>query len=315
MGGSAVDNFIGHDLVRSWVKAAVKSGALPHAHLITGQDGIGKSYLAREIAADILGVSPLKKYVDIIEYRTDKRSFGVDEVRDIIEEVNKKPFEGNKKVIIIYHGEKLTVQAQNAFLKTIEEPPKGIHIIITTDSSELLLDTIKSRCQIHKLLRLSKKQIKDFLYLHYPELDEETFKVASAFSDGIPGRVEKFLKDEEFNNIRNITLKMLKDILTKDETLVIKYEQELAKYKNKEEDILNSLLSYIRDIMIYKDLENSKIIINRDKLEDIKQLSNMFSYSKLYELIEVINKSREAFFSNVSAAVTYDIMLLNMLEV
>lgn len=207
------------------------------------------------------------------------------------------------------------MQAQNAFLKTIEEPPKGIHIIITTDSSELLLDTIKSRCQIHKLLRLSKKQIKDFLYLHYPELDEETFKVASAFSDGIPGRVEKFLKDEEFNNIRNITLKMLKDILTKDETLVIKYEQELAKYKNKEEDILNSLLSYIRDIMIYKDLENSKIIINRDKLEDIKQLSNMFSYSKLYELIEVINKSREAFFSNVSAAVTYDIMLLNMLEV
>lgn len=315
MGGSVLDKFIGHNLVRSWVKTAIESGSLPHAHLITGQDGIGKSYLAKEIAWQILGLPDGKNHVDIIEYKTNKKSFGVDEVRDIIEEVNKKPFEGDKKVIIIYHGEKLTIQAQNAFLKTIEEPPKGIHIIITTESTELLLDTIKSRCQIHKLLRLSNKQIKDFLRIKYPELDEETLNTAVAFSDGIPGRAEKLLKDDEFNSIRNTTLKILEDILTKREELVIQYEQELIKFKNKEEDILNSLLSFIRDIMIYKDLENSKIIINRDKFNDIRKLSSMFSYSKLYELIEIINKSREALFSNVSSAMAYDIMLLNMLEV
>ncbi len=308
-------NFIGHDLVRSWVKAAVRAGSLPHAHLITGQDGIGKSFLAREIASTILARENDKADVDIREFRTEKRSFGVDEVRLIIEEINKKPFMGDKKVIIIYHGEKLTPQAQNAFLKTIEEPPNGVHIIITTESAEYLLDTIKSRCQIHKLLRLSKDQIKNYLALHYPDINNETLSVAIAFSDGIPGRAERFLKDEEFNKIRNITLKMLEDILTKDESLVIKYEEELTKYKNKEEDILNSLLSFIRDIMIYKDLENTKIIVNRDKLNNIQKLANMFSYTKLYELIEVINKSRESFFSNVNAAVTYDIMLLNMLEV
>ncbi|MGM9972856.1 MAG: DNA polymerase III subunit delta' [Clostridiaceae bacterium] len=308
-------NFIGHDLVRSWVKDAVKAGSLPHAHLITGQDGIGKSYLAREIASNILNVENDKPHVDIIEFRTEKKSFGVDEVRMIIEEVNKKPFSGDKKVIIVYHGEKLTVQAQNAFLKTIEEPPMGVHIIITTESTEYLLDTIKSRCQIHKLLRLSKEQMSKFLKLHFPDIDSETYAMAIAFSDGIPGRVERFLRDEEFNDIRSITLKILEDILSKDETLVIKYEVELAKYKNKEDDILNSLLSFIRDIMIFKDLENSRIIVNRDKLRDIENLANRFSYTKLYELIEIINKSREAFFSNVSSAVTYDIMLLNMLEV
>lgn len=315
MGGSILDNFIGHDLVRNWVKAAVGSGTLPHAHLITGQDGIGKSNLAKEIAHKLLNLSKDKSTVDIVEYRTDKRSFGVDDVRGIIEETNKKPFGGDKKVIIIYHGEKLTVQAQNALLKTIEEPPKGVYIIITTESTELILDTIKSRCQIHKLLRLSEKQIRDYLSLNHPEIDEELRVTAAAFSGGIPGRAERFLVDDEFKRIRELTLKMLKDILTKNAGLVTKYEAELTKFTNKEEDILNSLLSFIRDIMIYKDLENSKIIINRDKLSDIKQLSNMFSYTKLYELIEVINESREAFFSNVSAVLTYDVMLLKMLEV
>ena len=310
-----MDNFIGHDLVRSWVKAAVSTGTLPHAHLITGQDGIGKSYLARGIALRLLGLIKDKPVVDIVEYRTEKRSFGVDEVRDIIEETNKKPFHYDKKVIIIYHGEKLTIQAQNALLKTIEEPPNDVYIIITTESTELILDTIKSRCQIHKLLRLSEQQMKNFLKLHYPEVEEDIRNTAAVFSDGIPGRAERFLKDEEFNSIRDLTISMLRDILTKEVNLVVKYEAELVKFSGREEDILNSLLSFIRDIMIYKDLENSRIIINRDKLSDIKQLSSMFSYSKLYELIEVINKSRESFFSNVSAAVTYDVMLLNMLEV
>ena len=71
-----------------------------------------------------------KDYVDIVNYKPKKASFGVDEVRDVIDEVNKKPYEGNKKVVIIHEGSKLTVQAQNALLKTIEDPPEGVFIII-----------------------------------------------------------------------------------------------------------------------------------------------------------------------------------------
>ena len=90
---------------------------LSHAHLIAGEDGIGKSKLANILAKLILNGDLEREYVDIINYKSSKASFGVDDVRDIIEEVYKKPFEGDRKVIIIHEGNKLTIQAQNALIK------------------------------------------------------------------------------------------------------------------------------------------------------------------------------------------------------
>ncbi len=149
--------FIGHsDLIRNFNQRC-RNGTLSHAHLISGEDGIGKSVLASNLAKLILNGDLDREYVDIIHYKPVKASFGVDDVRDIIDEVNKKPFEGDKKVIIIHQGNKLTVQAQNALLKTIEEPPIGVYIIILCESLELILDTIKSRCEIYKLTPLTKE--------------------------------------------------------------------------------------------------------------------------------------------------------------
>ena len=88
---------------------------------------------------------------------------GVDEIREIIEEVSKRPYEGDKKVIIIHEGSKLTIQAQNALLKTIEEPPQGVYIILLAESLETLLETIKSRCQVYKLTPLNNKQIEKYI--------------------------------------------------------------------------------------------------------------------------------------------------------
>ena len=123
--------FIGfNNIINGFMKRADKN-TLSHAHLIIGPEGIGKSIIARMFALKILGKEVDHNYADIIHYRPEKASFGVDEVRKIIEEVAKRPYEGDKKVIIIHQGSKLTVQAQNALLKTIEEPPHGcIHNII-----------------------------------------------------------------------------------------------------------------------------------------------------------------------------------------
>ena len=153
--------FIGFkNLIENFNKRCI-SGTLSHAHLISGEDGIGKSKLANILSKLILQGSLDREYVDIINYRSSKASFGVDDVRNIIDEVSKKPFEGDKKVIIIHEGNKLTTQAQNALLKTIEEPPKGVYIIILCESLELILDTIKSRCEIYKLTPLTKEELHD----------------------------------------------------------------------------------------------------------------------------------------------------------
>src|SRR3712207_8310639 len=88
----------------------------------------------------------------------------------LIEEINKKPYEGDNKVVIVYNADKMTMQAQNAFLKTIEEPPFGVYIFLLCENSESILDTIKSRCQIHKLNPLSFDEMKIFLQTNYKDL-------------------------------------------------------------------------------------------------------------------------------------------------
>ena len=145
---------------------------LSHAHLIAGEDGVGKGKLANILAKFILNGYLDREYVDIINYSSEKSSFGVDDVRDIIEEVYKKPFEKDKKVIIIHEGNKLTIQAQNALLKTIEEPPKGVYIIILCESLELILDTIKSRCEIYKLKPLTKSELYEYIKIKKFNYDE-----------------------------------------------------------------------------------------------------------------------------------------------
>ena len=143
------ESIIGHELIKKEIENSIDTGKFSHAHLIVGEDGIGKSLLAREIALKVLGKDEDRDYVDIIKWKIEKnkQSIGVDSIRDIIKEVNRKPYEGDKKVVIVYNAEKMTTEAQNAFLKTIEEPPTGVLIILLSENLEMMLETIRSRCQ------------------------------------------------------------------------------------------------------------------------------------------------------------------------
>lgn len=307
-------NFVGHNSIRSRFTKGATSDALSHAHLIIGEDGIGKSLLAKEFALRMLDKEQDRDYVDIVKYRPAKTSFGVDEVRDIIIEVNKRPYEGQRKVIIIYEGNKLTIQAQNALLKTIEEPPTGVFIILLCESAELILDTIKSRCQIHKLTPLSKEEILEFINLKYGKLEDNIVKTLIAFSEGLPGRVEKFLEDKSFENRREVCLQLLEDINTGDKGIVLKYEEIFTKLKVQEE-ILSTITSFVRDIILFKEIEDLSIIINGDKIAKIRELSNMMSYKKLKGIIHIIDEARRNLNSNTNVSMTFSIMILSMVEV
>ena len=308
-------DFIGHSEIIKRFDNSIEKHALSHAHLIIGEDGIGKSILAKKFASKIMGKDDFKEYIDIVNYRTNKSSFGVDEVRGIITEVNKKPYEGDKKVIIIYEVNKLTVQAQNALLKTIEEPPKGVYIIILCESSELILDTIKSRCQLHKLFPLKEAEIEMFIENKYPSIDKELKKTLISFSEGIPGKAEKFIGDSSFEEIRKMVLQLLRDINSHNEDIILKYETIISKYDGKEEEIFAIIISFVRDIIIYKELQDVTYIINRDKLEDIKDLSNMMAYKKLRGIIGVIDETRINLRSNTNPQMTFNVMMISLLEV
>jgi len=311
------ESIIGHNSIKNQISNSIKLNKLSHAHLLVGGDGIGKSILAKNIGLKILGKHQDKQYVDLMEWHIEKNksTIGVNSIRALIEEINKKPFEGDKKVIIIYDSDKMTVQAQNAFLKTIEEPPKNVTILLLCENIEVILDTIKSRCQIHKLKSLNSNEMGKFLKINYCDLSLEEIKVIIAFSDGIPGKAEKYIQDNNFKDIRNITLEILLKLSIAKTEEIIKYEKKLSNQKEKFEEILTAFLSYVRDTIIYKEIEDENLIINIDKLLDIKELANIFSFNKLNGIINIINETRENLDRNVNPGLAFEVMLFKMQEV
>lgn len=307
-----MEGFIGFkDILEGFNRRADKN-ILSHAHLIVGADGIGKSILARKFALKILNKEIDRDYIDIVNYKVNKNSFGVDDVRAIIDEVMKKPYEGDKKVIIIHDGNKLTIQAQNALLKTIEEPPKGVYIIILTDSIDVMLDTIKSRCQIYKLTHLSKDEIS--LYINrLGTYSEIKVLAAIAYSEGIPGKAEHILNDEKLNSLRDYLMNLIIDINDK-KNIVLDYEKKLESFKDRKDDILNILESIIRDVIVYKELQDVSMIINVDKLEQINNCSNNTSYNRLNKMLGEIKKTRINLMNNSSYSITISLMLMGLSE-
>jgi DNA polymerase-3 subunit delta' len=309
-------SIIGNLNIRKSLVASINKGNFSHASLIVGEDGIGKSYVAYEMALNILGRNEYKEYVDIQEYRIpeNKKSISVDQIRDITEEINKKPYESNRKVIILHNSDKMTIQAQNAFLKSIEEPPNGVFLILLCENQQNLLDTIKSRCEAYKLSRLSEKELDEFLIRKYPKISEEDKRAVKVFSDGIPGRIEDFLDNAIYGEIRENTIKMLLEAKEGNLSTFLKYQDFLVKNKNDWQEVLTCILSYIRDIILYKEIGNEDYIINLDKIREIKKLSEMFSYKKLNEIIDIVNNTKNNLQGNVNAAMAYRIMLLKIEE-
>lgn len=316
-------DIIGHRKILNRFIVSKSKNALAHAHLIVGEDGIGKSLLAKGFAEVILGIEPRESHVDIIDYKTTENSFKISHVRELVSEVNKKPYEGDKKVIILYDGQKMTTEAQNALLKTIEEPPNGVYIIILTTSLELILDTIKSRCQICKLAPLGGENLLEFINRDYKMVDETTKKALIAFSQGIPGRIDKFINDKGFGILRNFVLDVLLSISNRNEKDILEYtgyfesksKSEVAKVLvGKNDDLLEQFVSFTRDIILYKEMANESFIINNDKIEEIQEIANLMSYKKLKEFVGIIDETRVNLLSNTNRALTFNDMMRKMLE-
>ena len=307
-------DFIGHEALINNFKQRCLKNTLSHAHLIAGEDGVVKGKLANMLAKFILNGDLDREYVDIINYSSEKSSFGVDDVRDIIEEVYKKPFEKDKKVIIIHEGNKLTIQAQNALLKTIEEPPKGVYIIILCESLELILDTIKSRCEIYKLKPLTKSELYEYIKIKKFNYDENEIKSAIAFSEGVPGRIDRYFNDDKLRELRNNIVILIKNLNKNDLEAILQQEESFSNLKNDKEEVLNIFGLFIRDILINKEIENEEFIINSDKLEDIKELTKEMSFKKLNNMIKTIEEARRNIKSNVSWGMMLRVMLMGFME-
>ncbi len=214
----------------------------PHAVMLTGKSGSGKSTLALQLAARLLVISEDKlashPYVMVID--PGENVISIDEIRRLQQflklKVPAKYRSGIQRAVLVMRIERMRPEAQNALLKTLEEPPAGTSIIMTSDHPELLLSTIPSRAQNVSVLPVDEKQARDF----YKKVDETVFSRAYALSGGHAGLLDALLNQPDHVLVQDVERAKSILKLTPGERLMT--VDELAKDKQAVQHLLDALL-------------------------------------------------------------------------
>ena len=221
-----VEKVLGHEEVVKHLKNAAAMDKVSHSYIFAGEKGSGKKLLAKLFAMTLqcekhgdepcLQCSSCKKamnrnHPDIIYISHEKpNSIGIEDIREqLISDVSIKPYTGPYKIYIVDEAEKMTVQAQNALLKTIEEPPAYAVILLLVNNGSTLLPTIASRCVTLNFKPVRDEVIKKYLMeeLHVPDYQAE---VSVAFAQGNVGKAKQIATAEDFTEMMDAAFRILK---------------------------------------------------------------------------------------------------------
>ena len=244
---------IGHQKQQNFLKRIVSSGKIPHALLFTGPEELGKKTIALELISSIFKDN-LLNHPDFRLIEPETGQIKIAQIRDLNWKLSLKPIKAPLFGAVIDKAHSMTLEAQNCFLKTLEEPKTKSLLILITEHSNYLLPTIISRCENLKFYPVKNEEIN--LYLEQREVPKENIKEIIEFSLGRPGKAVNFLKNPEKLEERKKKIEKLKKISNSPFSLRFKYIKELSK----EEDLRETLdiwLSYFRrNLLFAKNNEN-----------------------------------------------------------
>lgn len=252
------NEIIGNEKIKDLLTNSIKSNQTSHSYLFLGTEGIGKKLIAKEFAKNILCLESenfeCKKCKSCIEFLTnnnpdyteivpDGNSIKISQIREMQKRIQEKPIISKNKVYIIDDADKMTPEAQNCLLKTLEEPPQFAKIILIGSNENTFLNTIKSRCTILHFENLSNQEISNFLKNNYniTNLDEETLNI-------FQGSLKKAIELKDKKDLYTDVKKVIEDFNKKD-LIDILQEAEFI-YKSKED--ITEILDYINTILINK---------------------------------------------------------------
>lgn len=279
MAAVTFEAFKGNDLLKEKLADSFKAKKENHAYLIEGPLGSGRHQLAKILSAGFLcseeGNRPCGvckdcikvnsgMHPDVLEIKLPekKQSIGIDVIRDNMEDINILPNEAEKKVYIVYTAEKLTVGAQNALLKVLEEPPYFVAFIIIVEAGNNLLPTVLSRCtriSLNPPEDISSTFVKD--YKAY-ELLSNTF-------------LERLTENSEYDFIKLI-------------------DKCAGKNRDSFSEFLGVLYSYLRDILVFKASRNKEILYFLDRQLQISEFSDKMTNGQILKLMDFISKTLNA---------------------
>lgn len=317
---------VGHERVIESLKRQIKNNKVSHSYLFEGKEGLGKKQVALRFAKTLLckekGQVPCNRCTSCIKFESNSHPdliviepengiIKIKTIRDLlINGVNTAPFESSRKIFVIDDSHKMKTETSNALLKTLEEPPEYINIILVTSESNKMLSTILSRCQSIKFHSIEVDKIKQLLIKSYGK-DEEQAKLISNFASGSVGKAVMIAKSEEFFQKRDEIINIIDGLLKGDRTLAFSSYIFFNDNKDIIDEIFDMCLIYFRDLMIYKKIGDSPLIINKDKIEYLSSESTIDS-QRINGIMEKIQQTKENIKGNVNFQLSIETMLLNI---
>lgn len=327
---SGFQDIVGHQQIIKHLESAMKLNKVSHSYIFSGEKGTGKKSLASAFAmalqCETPGIEPCGEcrsckqaeshnHPDIIYVTHDKpNSIGVEEVREqIINDIQIKPYSRPYKVYLIADAEKMTVQAQNALLKTIEEPPAYAVILILTTNPASFLQTILSRCVMLALKPVPDELVKKYLMEHV-QIPDYQADICVAFAQGNIGKAVQLGSSENFMEIKAAALHLLKNIPEMEIHDIINSVKAVSEFKVDIQEYLDLMGVWYRDVLYFKATKDVNGLIFKDQVREITEQTSKGSYEGMEQIIEALRKAKERLNANVNFDLTMELLFLMIKE-
>ncbi len=322
------EEILGNEMVKDHFKKAIANHKISHAYILTGEAGMGRKSIANAFAMTLLcekgGSEPCMtchsckqvmsgNHPDLIYVKHEKPgSIGVDDVREQINDtIMIRPYSSYYKIYIVDEAEKMTVQAQNALLKTIEEPPSYAVIILITTNQEAFLPTILSRCVQMKLKPLKDFTIKSYLTqnLHIPEKDAD---ICAAFARGNLGKAIHLASSDEFKELFQKVMVLVKNVGTMDISMLLDCIREMKEQNFDIGEVLDLMQFWYRDVLMFKVTKDMNLLIFKNEYKMINETGEKVDYAGLEAILAAIDTARTRLNANVNMELAMELLLLTM---
>ena len=324
------NNVIGHEEIIRHLQNAIKTGKISHSYIFAGEPGSGKRLLAGIYAMTLQceagGENACgkcesckkaigKNHPDIIMVKHEKpNTISIDEIREqVVNDVDIKPYSSPHKIYIIPDAEIMTPQAQNALLKTIEEPPEYAVIMLLTSNIDGLLPTIRSRCVRLDLKVVDDGLVKKYLmeHLHIPDYQAE---IDASFAHGSIGKAKEAATSQEFADITQKALKILKYADSMEVYKLTEAIKNLSSEKQNINDYLDIFQFWFRDVLMFKATREIDNLVFKQEINYIREQASQRSYENLEKILEALDKTKVRLRANVNTELALELLFLTIRE-
>lgn len=323
-------DIVGHEQIIEHLKTAIEMGKVSHAYILNGPDLSGKMMIAEAFARALLcekqdpdgcgecrscRQSDDRNNPDIIYVKHDKpNTISVDDIRtQLNNDIVIKPYSNQYKIYIVDEAEKMNQQAQNALLKTIEEPPAYAVIMLLTTNADSFLQTIRSRCITLNLKSVKNDVIKSYLMTE-KKIPDYQADVCAAFAQGVVGKAIKLASSDDFNELKESALSLIKRLDDIDLYEMGEAIKQISDYKLQVQDYFDLITVWYRDVLYMKATNDVNGLIFKDEVYDIKKQASKHSYHGIETIIEALDKAKIRINANVNFDLVIELLLMTIKE-